>query len=408
MERILAPAQAANPPAIAQEIPDTARDIFVFLTTPPVTMTAYDVTVPRRSTGIGQATRPPLRATLAVVTKIAVLDDYIGVALEYGDWSGLPDDAKVTVYREAIPPSQLTTELADYEIVVITQQRARFPRAVLEGLPNLKLLVCNGRTSNVIDHEARIERGIMLCGTADTSRPATGRPYGGAAQQGLPTPSEMAWALIFAVAKRVGIEDRVIREGGWQTGFPVPLAGKTLGLLGAGHLGGAMVPVAKALGMDVVAWSQHLTAERCAELGVTQVSKDELLASADVLGVFLVFSERSRNTLGGDDLAKMKPGSILVNISRGPIVEEQALVKALRSGHLAGAGLDVFDREPLPADHPFRSLDNVVVTPHIGYVTEHLFRTAWQRMAEDVAAYLAGAPIRVVTDPADCPPMAPQ
>ena len=182
----------------------------------------------------------------------------------------------------------------------------------------------------------------------------------------------MAWALIFAVAKRTGIEDRVIRAGGWQTGFPIPLAGKTLGLLGAGHLGGAMVPVAKALGMDVVAWSQNLTEERCAELGVTKVTKDELLSSADVLGVFLVFSERSRNTLRADDLAKMKAGAILVNISRGPIVEEEALVEALRSGHLAGAGLDVFDREPLPADHPFRSLDNVVVTPHIGYVTEHL------------------------------------
>jgi phosphoglycerate dehydrogenase-like enzyme len=341
------------------------------------------------------------------VTKIAILDDYIGVALEYGDWSVLPDDAEVTVYREAIPPERLVDELSGYEIVVITQQRARFPRTVLEGLPNLKLLVCNGRTSNVIDHAARIERGILLCGTADTSQPAGPRP-GGAAARGLPAPSEMAWALIFAVAKRTGIEDRGIRAGGWQTGFPVPLGGKTLGLLGAGHLGGAMVPVAKALGMDVVAWSQNLTEERCAELGVKKVTKDELLASADVLGVFLVFSERSRNTLRADDLAKMKPGAVLVNISRGPIVEEQALIEALRSGHLAGAGLDVFDREPLPADHPFRSLENIVVTPHIGYVTEQLFRTAWQRMAEDVAAYLAGSPIRVVTDPADCPPMAPQ
>jgi phosphoglycerate dehydrogenase-like enzyme len=342
------------------------------------------------------------------VTKIAILDDYIGVALEYGDWSALPGDAEVTVYREAIPPERLTEELAGYEIVVITQQRARFPREVLEGLPDLKLIVCNGRTSNVIDHEARIERGIMLCGTADTSRGAPARsPYGGA-PGGLPAPSEMAWALIFAVAKRTGIEDRVIRAGGWQTGFPVPLAGRTLGLLGAGHLGGAMVPVAKALGMNVVAWSPNLTAERCAELGVTWVTKDELLAAADVLGVFLVFSERSRNTLRSGDLAKMKPGAIVVNISRGPIIEEAALVEALRGGHLAGAGLDVFDREPLPADHPFRVLDNVVVTPHIGYVTEQLFRTAWPRMAEDVAAYLAGSPIRVVTDPADCPPMAPR
>ncbi len=347
---------------------------------------------------------------MAGVRKIAILDDYIGVALDYGDWTGLPEDAEITVYREAIPPERLVDELGDYEIVVITQQRARFPRAVLEGLPNLKLIVCNGRTSNVVDHQARIERGILLCGTADTQQGAGAgaRPGGYQAPRGLPTPSEMAWALIFAVAKRIGIEDRVIRAGGWQTGFPIPLAGKTLGLLGAGHLGGAMVPVAKALGMDVVAWSQNLTEERCAELGVTKVTRDELLSSSDVLGVFLVFSERSRNTLRADDFARMKRGAILVNISRGPIVEEAGLIEALRSGHLAGAGLDVFDREPLPADHPFRSLENVVVSPHVGYVTEAGFRSAWQRMAEDVAAYLSGAPIRVVTDPADCPPMAPQ
>ena len=342
------------------------------------------------------------------MTKIAILDDYIGVALEYGDWSGLPGDAEIAVYRESIPPERLVSELSRYEIVVITQQRARFPRKVLENLPSLKLLVCNGRTSNVIDHQARIERGVLLCGTADTGLAATGPAPGPKAPLGMPAPSEMAWALILAVAKRISIEDRTIRDGGWQTGFPVSLAGKTLGLLGAGRLGGAMVPVAKALGMDIVGWSQHLTRQRCAELGITKVTKDELLSSADVLGVFLVFSERSRNTLRADDLAKMKPGAILVNISRGPIVEEQALIDALRSGRLGGAGLDVFDREPLPADHPFRSLDNVVVTPHIGYVTEQLFRTAWQRMAQDVAAYLAGSPIRVVTDPADCPPMAPQ
>ncbi|HEX3715334.1 MAG TPA: D-2-hydroxyacid dehydrogenase family protein [Trebonia sp.] len=342
------------------------------------------------------------------MAKIAILDDYIGVALEYGDWSALPGDPEVTVYREAIPPDRLAEELFGYEIVVITQQRARFPRGVLERLPNLRLIVCNGRTSNVIDHAARIELGILLCGTVETGAGGTGQPSGYQVARGMPVPSEMAWALIFAVAKRTGIEDRVIRAGGWQTGFPVPLAGKTLGLLGAGHLGGAMVPVARALGMDVIAWSQHLTEERCAELSVTKVTKDELLSSSDVLGVFLVFSERSRNTLGALDLAKLKPGAILVNVSRGPIVEEQALVDALRAGRLAGAGLDVFDREPLPADHPLRSLDNVVVTPHIGYVTEQGFRAAWAKMAEDVAAYLAGSPIRVVTDQADCPPMAPQ
>jgi phosphoglycerate dehydrogenase-like enzyme len=341
------------------------------------------------------------------VTKIAILDDYIGVALEYGGWAALPKGAEITVYRQAIPLERLVYELSDYEVIVITQQRARFPREVLEGLPKLKLIVCNGRTSNVVDHEARTERGILLCGTVETEHGARALPSH-EPSPGLPAPSEMAWALIFAVAKRTGIEDRVIRSGGWQTGFPVPLAGKTLGLLGAGRLGGAMVPVAKALGMEVVAWSQNLTEERCAELGVTKATKDELLSSADVLGVFLMFSERSRNTLSADDLAKMKKGAILVNVSRGPIVEEAALVDALRSGHLAGAGLDVFDREPLPVDHPFRSLDNVVVTPHVGYVTEDLFRTAWRLMAEDVAAYLAGAPVRVVTDAADRPPMAPE
>jgi phosphoglycerate dehydrogenase-like enzyme len=344
---------------------------------------------------------------VAGVTKIAILDDYIGVALEYGGWAALPKDAEITVYRQAIPMERLVDELSHYEVIVITQQRARFPREVLEGLPNLKLIVCNGRTSNVVDHEARVERGILLCGTVETEQGATVRPDR-EPPPGLPAPSEMAWALVFAVAKRTGIEDRVIRSGGWQTGFPVPLAGKTLGLLGAGRLGGAMVPLAKALGMEVVAWSQNLTEERCAELGVGKVTKDQLLSSADVLGVFLVFSERSRNTLRADDIAKMKRGAILVNVSRGPIVEEPALVNALRSGHLAGARLDVFDQEPLPLDHPFRSLDNVVVTPHVGFVTEDLFRTAWRLMAEDVAAYLAGVPIRVVSDPADCPPVAPE
>jgi len=343
--------------------------------------------------------------------RVALLDDYIGVATEYGDWSRLPADVEVTVFREAIPPERLAETLFDFEVVVITQQRARFPRAVLEGLPNLKLIVCNGRTSNVIDHQARIERGVLLCGTVSTEPGAgSGRPrpggYGPAV--GLPAPSEMAWALIFAVAKRTGIEDRAIRAGGWQTGFPISLSGLTLGLLGAGNLGGAMAPVARALGMDVVAWSPNLTEERCTELGVVKVGKEQLLASSDVLGVFLVFSERSRHTLRAEDLRQMKQGSILVNISRGPIVEEAGLVEVLRSGLLAGAGLDVFDQEPLPADHPFRSLDNVVVTPHTGYVTERGFRSAWRRMAEDVTAYFAGSPIRVVTAAADLWPMAPQ
>ncbi len=219
----------------------------------------------------------------------------------------------------------------------------------------------------------------------------------------------MAWALIFAVAKRIGIEDRVIRAGGWQTGFPVPLAGKTLGLLGAGRLGGAMVPVAKALGMDVVAWSPNLT--DAALRRARRVMGDE--GRAPVGGrrprglprPVRALPQHSAGRRPGQDEGGRHLGEHLPRPDRrrgGP------RSTALRSGRLAGAGLDVFDREPLPADHPFRSLENVVVTPHIGYVTEQGFRASWQRMAEDVAAYLAGSPIRVVTDPADCPPMAPQ
>ena len=345
---------------------------------------------------------------MAGVTKIAILDDYIGVALEYGDWTVLPDDAEITVYRQAIPPERLVDELSDYEIIVITQQRARFPRAVLEGLPNLKLIVCNGRTSNVVDHEARIERGILLCGTAETEPGAAMRPLGHETPRGLPTPSEMAWALIFAVAKRTGIEDRVIRAGGWQTGFPIPLAGKTLGLLGAGHLGGAMVPVAKALGMDVVAWSQNLTEGRCTELGVTKVAKDELVSSADVLGVFLVFSERSRNTLRADDLAKMKRGAILVNISAVQSSRRRRLsrpsVPVISPVPVSMSSTESRSPRTIPSDRSttWSSPRTWATSP------SSLFRTAWQRMAEDVAAYLSGVPIRVVTDPADCPPMAPQ
>jgi phosphoglycerate dehydrogenase-like enzyme len=334
------------------------------------------------------------------MTRIAVLDDYNGVAEEYGDWSGLGPDDELTVYREAIDPDQLVAELQPYEIIAITQQRAWFPREVLEALPNLRLLVCNGPTSNVIDHAARIERGILLCGTADAgSPPPPPRP-------GIPEPSEMAWALIFAVAKRIGIEDREIRAGGWLTGYPITLGGKTLGLAGLGRLGGAMVPVAHALGMDVIAWSENLTDERTAALGVRHVSKDELVAESDVLGIFLVLSERTKGLFGHEELARMRPGSVLVNISRGPIVDEDALVDALQTGTIAGAGLDVFAREPLAKDSPLRSLENVVVMPHLGYVTEEGFRTAWRKMSENVTAYLRGTPIRVVEDPAALPPMA--
>jgi phosphoglycerate dehydrogenase-like enzyme len=336
------------------------------------------------------------------MTRIAVLDDYIGIAQEYGDWDALGHDADITFYRHAIDPERLSEELADYEILAITQQRAWFPREVLERLPKLKLIVCNGATSNVIDHEYRRGRGIMLCGTADVptggriaadARPP--RPDPGT-RRGIATPAEMAWALTFAVTKRIGIEDRAIRAGGWQTGFPVPLAGLTLGLAGLGNLGSMMVAPARVFGMDVIAWSENLTDERAGEFDVRRVSKEELLRQSDVLGIFLVLSDRTRGLFQREDLALMKPTAFVVNISRGPIIDETALVEALRSGQIAGAGLDVFDREPLPPDHPLRTMENVVLMPHVGYVTEAGFRRSFARMAEDVAAFLKGQPIRVV------------
>jgi phosphoglycerate dehydrogenase-like enzyme len=307
----------------------------------------------------------------------------------------------VVFYRQAIPPESLTEELADFEILAITQQRARLTREVIEGLPRLKLIVTNGRTSSVVDHEARRERGILLCGTVDDAV-AAANPGGGnlgissPPTAGISPPAEMAWALLFAITKRIGIEDREIRSAGWQTGFPFSLSGKTLGLAGLGNLGRMMVAPARAFGMDVIAWSENLTDERAGAIGVRRVTKGELLSDSDVLGIFLVLSDRTRGLFASADLALMKKSAFIVNISRGPIIDEPALIDALAAGRIAGAGLDVFDIEPLPSDHPFRSMENVVLMPHLGYVTEAGFRNSFARMAEDVAAYLSGVPIRVV------------
>jgi phosphoglycerate dehydrogenase-like enzyme len=337
-----------------------------------------------------------------VTTRIAVLDDYIGCAEEFGDWDGLGDDVDITFYREAIAPERLIAELADYDVLAITQQRTWLTRPVLEGLPRLKLIVTNGPTSSVVDHECRRERGIVLCGTSNSAARSPNRTDSPSVRQEarvrrpISPPAEMAWALIFAVAKRIGIEDRAIRAGGWQTGFPVPLSGLTLGLAGLGNLGGSMVAAAKAFGMDVIAWSQNLTEERTDELDVRLVSKEQLLRESDVLAIFLVLSDRTRGLFQLQDLALMKRTAFVVNISRGPIIDESALIEVLRSGQIAGAGLDVYDHEPLPLDHRLRSMENAVLMPHVGYVTESGFRFSWSRMTEDIAAYLKGDPIRVV------------
>jgi phosphoglycerate dehydrogenase-like enzyme len=322
------------------------------------------------------------------VTTVAVLDDYQGRAREYADWASLEPGVEVEFFREPVSPDALAVTLAEFDVLVLMRERTAFPRSVLEALPNLRLLVTTGMRNASVDVGYLRERGVTVCGTGGTAGP--GAP-------GVPSTAEVAWALILAVCKRVTIEDRAIRSGHWQLGVPVNLAGATLGLAGLGHLGAAMVGPARAFGMEVTAWSQNLTGERAAAAGARRVSKAELLAGADVLSIHLVLSERTRGLFQAADLAAMKSTAVIVNTSRGPIIDQGALIDALRNRRIAGAGLDVYDQEPLPADHELAALDNVVLLPHLGYVSEPGLRSMYRQAVEDIAAFLAGAPIRTVT-----------
>jgi phosphoglycerate dehydrogenase-like enzyme len=283
----------------------------------------------------------------------------------------------------------LAATLADFDVLVLMRERTAFPRPVLEALPKLKLLVTTGMRNASVDVGYLRERGVTVCGTG-------GVGGGGAAARGVPSTAEVAWALILAVCKRVTIEDRAIRSGRWQLGMPVNLAGATLGLAGLGTLGAAMVGPAHAFGMDVIAWSDNLTDERAAAAGARRVSKTELLSRADVLSIHLVLSDRTRGLFQAADLALMKPTAVVINTSRGPIIDERALVDALRDRSIAGAGLDVYDREPLPAGHELTTLENVVLLPHLGYVSEPGFRHMYSQAVEDIAAFLSGSPIRTI------------
>lgn len=319
------------------------------------------------------------------MTKVAVLDDYQGRAHTYADWDSLGPRTEVTFFTETIPTDALTSTLANFDVVVLMRERTAFRRPVLETLANLKLLVTTGMGNASVDSDYLSQRGIVYCGTG-----------GGPAGRGIASTAEVAWALILATTKRVGIEDRAIRQGRWQVGLATNLSGATLGLAGLGNLGSAMVGPARAFGMDVVAWSQNLTDERAESLGVRKVAKEELCASADVLSIHLVLSDRTRGLFGAPDLGAMKPTAVLVNTSRGPIVDERALIDALRSGVIAAAGLDVFDQEPLPPGHELTTLDNVVLLPHLGYANEPGIRHMYVQVVEDIAAFLAGSPIRTI------------
>src|SRR5215470_3988846 len=291
------------------------------------------------------------------MARVALLDDYQGVALNMADWKSLPAGTDVVAFPDHLADeSALAARLADFDIVMAMRERTPFTRSLLERLPKLRLLITAGMRNASIDMKAAAERGVLVCGTS-------GLPY--------PT-AELAWGLILG------------------------LNGKTLGVLGLGTLGSRVARVGRAFEMTVLAWSQNLTAARAEEVGATLVAKDELLARSDIVSIHVVLSERTRGLVGARELGLMKRTAYLVNTSRGPIVDEAALVRALREGTIAGAGLDVFEPEPLPADHPFRSLPNIVVTPHLGYVTEETYRVFYGHALEDVQTFLRGAPVRVL------------
>jgi phosphoglycerate dehydrogenase-like enzyme len=321
------------------------------------------------------------------MTTIAVLDDYQRRAPGFADWNALGADTEVAFFAEPIAQAQLPRALAEFDVLVLMRERTRFAKDVLEQLPRLKLLVTTGMRNAAVDIAYLRERGVTVCGTEGTAGP---RPAG------VPSTAEVAWALILAVAKRVTVEDRALRSGAWQVGIPTNLAGATLGLAGVGNLGAAMVGPARAFGMDVAAWSQNLCQDRADAVGVRRVSQDELLATSDFLSIHLVLSDRTRGLFGAAELARMKPSAALINTSRGPIVDAAALVAALRAGTISAAGLDVYDQEPLPAGNELTTLDNVVLLPHLGYVSEPGLRHMYEQVVQDIAAFIAGEPIRLI------------
>ncbi len=311
--------------------------------------------------------------------KVAVLDDYQHVARKFGDWDRLAERVDVTVFADHIfDEDALVERLMPFEAIVLMRERTPFPRSLIARLPNLRLLATSGMRNASIDRVACEERGIAVCGTD-------------AGGSGTP---QLTWALILALANQITVVDRDIREGRWQTGVGCDLAGKTIGLLGLGRIGTTVARIAQTFNMHAIAWSANLTDERAAAVGVQRVERDELLARADVVSIHLVLSDRTRGLLGRRELSLMKPSAFLINTSRGPIIDVAALVHALDSRFIAGAGLDVFDVEPLPLDHPLRRLPNTVLTPHIGYVSREAYGVVFPQLVEDVEAWLDGAPIR--------------
>jgi phosphoglycerate dehydrogenase-like enzyme len=316
------------------------------------------------------------------MTRVAILDDYQAVALSLADWKSLGPKVSVQAFHKRLSgDDNLANHLADFQVIVAMRERTRFPRSLLERLPKLKLLVTTGMLNVAIDVKAAAELGIVVSGTALLTPPT----------------AELTWGLIIGLARHIPQEAQQMRAGGWQTTIGAGLDGKVLGILGLGKLGSEVARVGHAFHMEVIAWSQNLTAEHASSLRATRVEKDELFRRADFITIHLVLSKRTRGLVTSRELALMKPGAYLINTSRGPIVDERALIDALANRKFAGAALDVYDEEPLPPDHPLRKLDNVVLTPHLGYVTTENYRLCYGQAVENIRAFLAGHPIRVVT-----------
>lgn len=316
---------------------------------------------------------------MSAPTRIAILDDYQNVSLTLADWASL--DAETVVFTKPFTGTdQLLDDLADFDVVVAMRERTPFPAQALERLPRLRLLVSTGPVNAAIDIPAATRLGITVCGTGYTSDPTV----------------EHTWALILAAARNLAGEAQSMRDGGWQISLGTGLRGKTLGLLGLGSVGSAVAKVGLAFGMDVIAWSENLTAERAASHDVRAVTKEQLFAESDILSIHLVLSDRTRGLVGAQQFKSMKPSAILVNTSRGPIIEENALIDALLEARIRAAAVDVYDTEPLPATHSLRSLPNALLTGHIAYVTRDLYETFYQDAVADIAAYLAGSPLRVM------------
>jgi len=316
------------------------------------------------------------------VLKLAILDDYQNAALQAADWTVLGDEVDITVFDKHMGWNEedIAAALAPFDILVCMRERTRFPASQIDLLPNLKLLVTTGMRNLAIDMDHARAKGIVVTGTDMLPYPA----------------AEHAVAMITDLYKKISAESQVMRNGGWQGYVSESLNGRTLGILGLGKLGARVAKFGLAMEMDVIAWSENLTDERCAEVGVRRVDKDTLFETSDVISIHLILSERSEGLVGATELKQMKPTSYLVNTSRGPIVDEAALVKALTSGEIAGAGIDVYDVEPLPADHPLRSLDNAVLTGHTGYVVKELYELVYTQAVENIQTWKGGAPTRVL------------